>query len=863
MSEEAVAEPAGTPTGSPGRNRHVIGFTRDEGWIGWFSAKLRRQPFFGLGAIEVQPERLILQGQQRTWLGASINGELLVPRERLVRATRFRDRLKISWRRTTFGRRSIECTAEGEDEAKALVAELSAPLAAANDAAWLELQQFNARTRAESSFPWTTMLLSVACVAVFVAMVLVGNGAQLWFDGPTLLAWGANSSAHVPFGEWWRLLTHQFLHANGVHLLLNLWVLLQTGRLTERIYGHWTFLALYLLSGCVAGIASLAWHSPILSVGASGAIFGLIGAFLVSLTSRRSVPSSFARAYLPSTIIFVIYNLLAGAGSPVTDNAAHVGGLVAGALLGIALLRPWNTEGVRSGYGALRFTTALGALAAAVLGVVAWTGLASRERSASEAFFAEHRWLLEEEAKAIAAENQLMARLGAGTISDMEVNRRLEQDVVPVWTDIAARLRAEKPEGTKQQLALRQAVLDFFSAKEAWAKEFARVTGRAADADQQKLERAGLDVRRRNALLQRLTLRETAVQQHRSLATRKVLRVSKAPPCVMGTGLFARPADSDAPEDFPALSRANLCHAQALFMTADYRALDAMLERQLATNERLAGGSVYENSMGALDTLFGYGNLEITDAMRRMGEWRRAVPSSIHAELAEASLLQAWAWAARGHGRQDTVSGQGWLMFADRLEMAFAGLEELGDRGRGNPVWHDLRLHLALERDEPQETREALFRDAIERFPDELSLHAARIRMLLPRWGGTHEQVKALIEEAVARSLPGDALVRYAQLYSTDYRFENEEIDFFKDTPVEWPRMRDGLTLLTERYPQSDYMLNQLAFFSCVAGDETTFATVRPRVEQHMSASAWSRGTTLEICDRRMRGGKAKIAAAP
>jgi rhomboid protease GluP len=177
-------------------------------------------------------------------------------------------------------------------------------------------------------------------VAVFIAMALSGVSM---FDNPAgrdLVRWGANFGPLTVGGEWWRLLTCVFIHGGLLHIAFNMWCLLDLGRLAESIYGHWTFAVVYLVTGLAASLASLFWNPVILSVGASGAIFGIAGALIASFyLGEFSLPRAAMTGMLRSVVLFVGYNLFFGAVIARTDNAAHVGGLLMGLLLGALIAK--------------------------------------------------------------------------------------------------------------------------------------------------------------------------------------------------------------------------------------------------------------------------------------------------------------------------------------------------------------------------------------------------------------------------------------------------------------------------------------------------------------------------------------------
>ncbi|MGA8272743.1 MAG: rhomboid family intramembrane serine protease [Candidatus Sulfotelmatobacter sp.] len=204
--------------------------------------------------------------------------------------------------------------------------------------------------RGESAISLTQIFLGVN-VAVYLGMVLA-NGANPFqeFPGMELARWGANVGPLTISGEWWRLLTCVFVHGGLLHIAFNMWCLWDLGALSESLYGRWTYGALYLLCGLGASLGSIVWNPQVMSVGASGAIFGLAGALIAAFKlGEFSVPRTALSGPLRSLMVFVVFNLAFGAVSGVTDNAAHVGGLVTGLILGaiIALLAPQHDHDFR------------------------------------------------------------------------------------------------------------------------------------------------------------------------------------------------------------------------------------------------------------------------------------------------------------------------------------------------------------------------------------------------------------------------------------------------------------------------------------------------------------------------------------
>jgi rhomboid protease GluP len=194
-------------------------------------------------------------------------------------------------------------------------------------------------TRAQSSSMVVTHAIFGINVAVFLGMAFAGV-SFLSPTGPDLVHWGANFGPLTIGGQWWRLLTCVFVHIGITHIALNMWCLWGLGKLAESMYDHWTFAAVYLTTGVFSSVASLIWNPARISAGASGAIFGIAGALIASLyLGEFSLPKATVSVLLRSVLKFAGYNLVIGAVLGFVDNAAHIGGLLMGLLLGALLAK--------------------------------------------------------------------------------------------------------------------------------------------------------------------------------------------------------------------------------------------------------------------------------------------------------------------------------------------------------------------------------------------------------------------------------------------------------------------------------------------------------------------------------------------
>lgn len=190
-------------------------------------------------------------------------------------------------------------------------------------------------------FMATPVLLDIN-VLVFVLMVVFGVG---FFEPDTLglLHWGANSGMLTLTGDWWRTFTCNFIHIGVMHLLMNMYALLYIGLYLEPLLKVRRMLVAYVLTGLCSAAASLVVHPDVTSAGASGSIFGLYGVFLAYLLFHK-IDRVERKALLTSMILFVAYNLMYGFAHAGIDNAAHIGGLISGFLLGLAYVESDRVE---------------------------------------------------------------------------------------------------------------------------------------------------------------------------------------------------------------------------------------------------------------------------------------------------------------------------------------------------------------------------------------------------------------------------------------------------------------------------------------------------------------------------------------
>ena len=197
-------------------------------------------------------------------------------------------------------------------------------------------------------FPVTCILIALN-VLVYVAMV-IGHVSPTWPTSAALVRWGADSGVDViAHHQWWRILSAAFVHIGIVHLAMNMWALWVLGTLAEAVLGTYLYIGIYIAGAISASLASLFWRPTVVGAGASGAIIGILGALVSVLKfARLPLPEPVLRSTLRSLVQGAVLTLLIGVFGPI-DNAAHIGGLICGLIIGFSL--SWTR---RADYGMQR-----------------------------------------------------------------------------------------------------------------------------------------------------------------------------------------------------------------------------------------------------------------------------------------------------------------------------------------------------------------------------------------------------------------------------------------------------------------------------------------------------------------------------
>ena len=241
----------------------------------------------------------------------------------------------------------------------------------------------------------------------------------------SLIQWGANYGPRTTQGEWWRMFTCMFVHIGALHLLFNMIALWNVGGFMEQVLGHTGCLVLYLLAGLLGSMASVAWNPFAVSAGASGAIFGLYGGLLAFLVRHRDRQQyAFLAALRTNTLAFLGYNVVFGFIIPGIDMAAHLGGLAGGFVCGFVLM-PSLTF-------ASHFRLWLRSVLVGAVGLLVIVGLSDLLPRAEDVETRLQQFA-SLDATILATFNRAITQLQQGQITEAEMGRILEQEMLPSW----------------------------------------------------------------------------------------------------------------------------------------------------------------------------------------------------------------------------------------------------------------------------------------------------------------------------------------------------------------------------------------------------------------------------------------------
>jgi rhomboid protease GluP len=453
----AVAQAEGAPTRvsvedpaltEGGIHRVEARFSPGRGLLAWLDPPRNDYRLVGAGLVFIGTHVVRVRARRLAFvIGLAFEQDLEFKKESITDVEHGGGMVRFVYREPGAKPRALSFWVQGGTTAEDVASRLPVARSAEFQPLLPSQIEFEAETHRRAPVTWVTLALVTLNLLAFVATLLGGAGL-LKPSGSTYIEWGSNFGPYATSGDWWRLLTSNFLHLGLFHLLFNMWALAATGTLIERLLGSVRFAFVYVVAAIGSSFASLLWNPEVNSVGASGAIFGLYGVLLAVLRrGPRFVPGSIIVPMRNFTLIFVVVMLAAGLPTDGIDNAAHVGGLVAGFIVGLLIARPLSVTATRPRAtdtvafdDTTMFAVAAGVAALLLMAAMIATQQRARSLQGEALYYQTQRWLERAEAIAVERHEQIRQQLKADTLDDDTYADAIESSVLPTWVEAEKRL---------------------------------------------------------------------------------------------------------------------------------------------------------------------------------------------------------------------------------------------------------------------------------------------------------------------------------------------------------------------------------------------------------------------------------------
>lgn len=238
----------------------------------------------------------------------------------------------------------------------------------------------------------------------------------------------------------------------------------------------------------------------------------------------------------------------------------------------------------------------------------------------------------------------------------------------------------------------------------------------------------------------------------------------------------------------------------------------------------------------------------------RMDAWEKAFPDSITLPPARAVALTDYAWEARGGGWGNSVTEAGAKHFGERLAQARAVLEKAAKLPVRCPHWYRAMQAVALGQGWDREEYERLFADAVAVEPDYTEFYFSKALYLMPRWHGEPGEWERFAEESARRTAEIGGMGMYTRIARINSGYYGK---LFKETRIEWAKMKQGFLDLEKRWPDSPWILNNFCKYAAEAGDKETVAALLKRIGDKPMMNAWETVGRFELARRMAAPGQA------
>lgn len=292
---------------------------------------------------------------------------------------------------------------------------------------------------------------------------------------------------------------------------------------------------------------------------------------------------------------------------------------------------------------------------------------------------------------------------------------------------------------------------------------------------------------------------------------------------------------------------------RALFEKDDFATIERMGNELRSDKKRFPGGiwklaSFYAGlSAGDASIAVAHDEAEWRRWFARMDAWEKAFPDSITLPPARAHALVDYAWEARGGGWANTVTEAGASHFGERLAQARAVLDKAAKLPVRCPHWYRAMQGVALGQGWDRKQYEQLFAEAVAAEPDYPEFYFSKALYLMPRWHGEPGEWERFADETARMTAPTGGMEMYARIAWVNSGYYGK---LFKETLIEWPKMKQGWLDLEKRWPDSAWNLNNFCKFAAEAGDQETVAALLKRIGDKPMMRAWGTQGRFELARR-------------
>lgn len=292
--------------------------------------------------------------------------------------------------------------------------------------------------------------------------------------------------------------------------------------------------------------------------------------------------------------------------------------------------------------------------------------------------------------------------------------------------------------------------------------------------------------------------------------------------------------------DSLAVNQIAIYHLAQLYQSEQFGELDLALANLTVSKKRFVDGTSPDSAIWRTMKVV------VADEPGKAYQWRMEIPSSYFAVFAEARATYNNAWAIRGGGAGGSVSEESWQLFYKRLDDAQRILDDAPSELKALPIWNSLTMSILADNPKTAPKAEKVFRNAVKRWPTNYEFYELRLTRLVPKWGGSWEEVDEFIRYWTDQLKETDGVSLYPRLYMSLL----DSGVTYDQMLIDWTMMKRGFEDLIRLNPAASYRLPYAAL-ACVARDKETFVSALesvPLSQFTIGGKPWLPGHSFEAC---------------